>query len=422
MKVYVESQGCSANFSEGEQLKGLIAKQNTLADSADDADSLVLNICTVKGDYRVLKQLTRIKEQYPGKKLVVTGCVTDSIRDDIEKLDPNASILGTYNIDRINDALLNKTTSTGMQKLVKLDIPRKRDNPVVGIVQICSGCLDACAYCSTKLTKGHLFSYPEHMVLREVKKCIEDGCKEIWLTGQDTCCYGFDTNTDIVELLEKITQIDGAFMVRVGMGNLRHVRKYKDRFIEVMKHPKIFRFVHIPVQSGNDEVLRTMLRGHGVQDYYDLVNDLREAIPDITLSTDIIVGYPGETKEQFEGSLSLVEQSMPDAVNIARFAARPNTRAAKLPDQIHGKVSKERSRKLTTLFHRVAAKRNAAWLNWEGVITISEHGKNNTSVGKNYAYKNVVVDEVYPLGTRLFVRIEHTHVFYLKGEIVEVAR
>jgi MiaB-like tRNA modifying enzyme len=315
MKVHVKSYGCSANMAEGEQIKG----QFELAEEKD-ADLVVLNICTVKGDKNALDEIKAVKKQHPDKKIAIAGCITPSIVQPIKLIDPNAILVNTHHIDSISTLVSTKTDALTYAKPIKLLTPRGRSNPVVGIVPISSGCLDACAFCSTKLVKGVLFSFPPEVIVKEVEKCVDDGCKEIWITGQDTCCYGFDRGTNLAKLLQQVVAVPGDFKVRVGMGNPRHVPKYLTELVEIMKHPKIFKFLHIPVQAGNNEVLKAMRRGHTVETFIDIVNAVRKEIPEMTISTDIIVGHPTETEGQFKDTLKLVEQIKPDTINIARFS------------------------------------------------------------------------------------------------------
>lgn len=407
MKVHVKSYGCSANMAEGEQIKG----QFELAEEKD-ADMFVLNICTVKGDKNALDEIKAVKKQYPNKKIAIAGCITPSIVQPIKLIDPNAILVNTHHIDNISTLVNTKTDVLSHAKPIKLLMPRVRSNPVVGIVPISSGCLDACAFCSTRLVKGVLFSFPSEVIVKEVEKCVADGCKEIWITGQDTCCYGFDRGTNLARLLKMVVDVPGDFKVRVGMGNPRHVPKYLAELVEVMKHPKIFKFLHIPVQAGNNEVLKAMRRGHTVETFIDIVNAVRKEIPEMTISTDIIVGYPTETEEQFEDTLKLVENVKPDVINIARFSPRPGTAAATMQGQVHGNVMKERSRQLTDVYRKVSAERNKQWLGWEGEVIVDEKVKEGVSA-RNYAYKTIVIRKDIPLGTVLKVKITEASTYFL---------
>jgi len=415
MKVHVKSFGCSANMSEGEQIKGQFAEKDEIVKEERDADVVVLNICTVKGDKNALVEIRKVKEQYPNKKITVAGCITPSIVGLIKQIDPEATLVNTHHIENITGLVNTNTDALTHAKPIKLLKPRVRSNPVVGIVPISSGCLDACAFCSTRLVKGPLFSFPPEIIVKEVKKCVEDGCKEIWITGQDTCCYGFDRGTNLARLLQQVVEIPGDFKVRVGMGNPRHVPKYLNELVDIMKNPKMFKFLHIPVQSGNNDVLKAMRRGHTVETFVDIVNAVRKEIPEMTISTDIIVGYPTETDKQFEDTLQLVRDVKPDAVNIARFAPRPGTPAASMEGQIHGKFKKELSRKLTEVHKEAALERNQKWLDWEGDVIVDETAKNGVS-SRNYAYKNIIIRENISLGDVVRVKIVEAKPHFLVGE------
>jgi MiaB-like tRNA modifying enzyme len=410
MKVHVKSYGCSANHAEAEQIKGQFKE---LVEEKD-ADLVVLNICTVKGDKTALDEIKLVKKKHPDKKIAIAGCITQSIVQPIKQIDPNAILVNTHHIHKITEHIQAKTDVLTHAKPIKLLKPRVRMNPVVGIVPVSSGCLDACAFCSTRLVKGVLFSFPPDFIVKEVEKCVADGCKEIWITGQDTCCYGFDRGTNLAKLLKQVVEVPGDFKVRVGMGNPRHVPKYLQELVEVMKHPKIFKFLHIPVQAGNNEVLKAMRRRHTVETFVDIVNVFRKEIPEITISTDIIVGYPTETEQQFTDTLKFAEQMKLDVINIARFAPRQGTPAATMQGQIHGNVKKERSRRLTELHRKIAHERNKQWLGWEGEIIVDEKVKDGVS-GRNYAYKPVVIRKDLPLGSTVKVRITEAHNFFLVG-------
>lgn len=410
MKTHVKSFGCSANHAEAEIIKG--EYKDSLA-REEDAEHIVLNICTVKGDGTALREIRAIKEKYPHKKITITGCITQSIVEPIRRIDPHARLVNTHNILQLSSLVNTKTDALHHDKPIKLLKPRVRMNPVVGIVPISSGCLDACSFCSTRLVKGTLFSFPAEQIVREVQQCVADGCKEIWITGQDTCCYGFDRGTNLAELLSKIVDVPGDFFVRVGMGNPRHVPKYLSELVDSMKHPKIFKFLHIPVQAGNNDVLKAMRRGHTVETYVDIVKKMRDALPEMTISTDIIVGYPGETDAQFEDTLQLVRDTAPDCVNNARFAARAGTAAAAMADTPFD-IKKARSAKLREVHSAVALERNKRWLNWEGDIIIDEHAKDGMC-GRNYAYKPVIVRETLAIGDVVRVRIVDVQSWALIG-------
>lgn len=416
MKVHIKSFGCSANHAEAEIIKGQYSEHT----EEKDADLIVLNICTVKGDKGALDEIKTVAKNYPNKKIAIAGCITPSIVEPIKKIAPDATLINTHHIDEFRTLAASRQDALSYAQPIKILKPRVRMNPVVGIVPISSGCMDACSFCSTRLVKGRLFSFPIEQIVDEVKNCVVDGCKEIWITGQDTCCYGFDRKTNLAKLLSEIVKIEGDFLVRVGMGNPRHLPKYLNEFVEVMKHPKIFKFVHLPVQSGSNETLKHMRRGHNVETFIEIVKKLRAAIPEITISTDIIVGHPGETKEDFEKTLTLVEDLQINNINIARFQPRSGTPAATMQGQVHGNESKERSRKLTEVYKKVTHNQNKKWIGWEGEIIIDEKVKSGMG-GRNYAYKQIIVREDLPLGTKITVKITNAEPYFLVASPKQVS-
>ena len=420
-KVFVKTQGCSANFAEGEIIEGQLQKAKfSLVKEPGLADVILLNICTVKGDTTALRAIGKLKEKFPNKKFVITGCITPEIVEPIRELVPKATLINTHNIDQIVHAVKNALKSKPIEKLepaklVKLMFPRKRKNPVIGIIPISSGCLDMCGYCSTRLVKGVLHSYQPEKIIEEIKLAVKEGCKEIWITAQDTGCYGFDIKTNLAELLKQVVEIPGDFMLRLGMGNPRHMTKYLDELVEVFKNPKLFKFLHIPVQSGNNDVLKAMRRGHDVETFKKIVAAFRKKIPEITVSTDIIVGYPGETKQEFVDSVNLIKEIKPGVLNISRFVPRPGTYAATLPDDVSKCEKKDRSGLLRKAFDKVAFEENQKWLGWKGEILIDEHGHTGTMIGRNFAYKPVAVQGEFKLGDKIPVEIIKARSTYFVG-------
>lgn len=418
MKIAIKSYGCAENHAEGEIMGGILQKKEEISGESE-ADVVVLNICTVKGNQTALREVKKIKKKYPEKKVVITGCVPKDIIAPIRQIAPNATFLGTNNIADIHNAVTAKTPyeQLGLSKTIKINQPRLRRNPLVGIVPICQGCLDACAFCSTRLSKGLLYSYPEENILQEIKDALKDGCKEIWLTGQDTACWGFDRKSNLANLMNSIATIPGVFRVRVGMGNPRHVLRYHQELIKAFSSEKFFKFLHLPVQSGNPDVLKSMKRGHDVDTVRMLVKSFRQHYPMMSFSTDIIVGFPGETEQQFEDTLSMIKELAFDTVNLARYAPRKGTYADTLKD-MPGSKKKERSRKATKVVLDTSFKHNQRWVGWQGSILIDEYAKRGAVVGRNFAYKPVIVKEKIDIGSTVQVKIIKATALSLYGEMV----
>jgi len=422
VSIYFETLGCSINVSETESMKGLLAKYDfKIVEAPEDAFVIVVNICTVKGDNTALKTIRKLYEEFPDRKYIVAGCITKTIIQDIKKIIPEPSFISTHNIKEIV-SVVEETINDNPISVIerssdeKIGLPRIRKNPIIGIVPISSGCLGCCTYCSVRLIKGKLRSYSIQNITDEIKKDVQEGCKEIWLTSQDTGSYGKDIGTNLVNLLDEIVKIEGNFMIRVGMMNPNHALEMLDDLIKIYKNKKIFKFLHIPVQTGNNDILKLMKRDYGVEDFIKIVDGFRRNFERITIATDIIVGFPGETKEQLNDSVKLIEKTTPDVVNIARFNPRPGTEAAEIKQTLTGDELKDRTRLITQIFEWTAHNLNNKWIKWEGKVLIDAEGKEETSVGRNFAYKPIIVEGIYPVGTELNVKIIDSTKHYLIGE------
>lgn len=422
-KIYVQTHGCSANFAESEAMTGLLTQSGfNIVDDMEHSDVNIINICTVKGDITALKEIRKFIEHFPEKKLIVTGCISRDMIPQIRKLTQEACLINTHNIHRIVEAVEeslqgNVLEALTQEKINKADIIKLRANKVVGIVPISSGCVDFCAYCSVKLIKGNIFSYPESHIVNEVEKNVRQGCKEIWLTSQDNGAYGLDTGKRrLPNLLNEIlNNVGGDYKIRLGMINPRHVIGMIDDLIKIYQDEHVFKFLHIPAESGNNEILGKMKRKYNVHEFKETINKFRRYVKDITIATDIIVGFPTETELQFQDSLHLIQEIRPDVLNISRFSPRPYTVAARMK-QLPNNIKKERSKILTELYITTALKQNKKWIGWEGKIIIDEAGKNSTWVGRNFTYKPVIVRGNFSLGDEVNVKINDCSAYDLKAD------
>ena len=252
----------------------------------------------------------------------------------------------------------------------------------------------------------------------KVRKALGEGVKEIWLTAQDGGCYGFDLGTNLPELLKELVMLDYDFKIRVGMMNPDHLLKMKNEMLELFKSEKIYKFLHLPVQSGNDQVLKMMGRQYSIKEFVDLVKEFRANFPEITIATDMIVGFPGETDRQYWDTLSVVRQMSPEVMNISRFWAREKTAAAKMKNQIPGDEIKRRSRVLSEIFRNIARLNNEKWLGKIVEIMLVEKGKNEQWIGRNQSYKPVIVEGDFKLGQKLRVKINKINQWDLQGQIL----
>jgi MiaB-like tRNA modifying enzyme len=396
-KVWIEAYGCSASMADSEMIGGILkeAGYEIVTKRSESALNLIVT-CSVK-DTTEHKMMSRIRTMVKsGKPLVVAGCLPKADKAKIESASSSASLIGPNSIDKAPDAVRSALSGDRLvalkdSELDKINIPRVRLNPVISIVEIANGCMSECTFCQTKIAKGRLRSYRIGDIVREIKSDIKSGCKEVWLSSTDNGCYGRDIDTNLVDLLQACCSIEGDFKIRVGMMNPMYLPAILDSMVSLFcENDKLFKFLHIPVQSGSDRVLRKMKRGHTSKTFIDTVQAFRDKIPEMTISTDIIVGFPSETEDDFKQTINLLERSQPDIVNISRYAARPKTEASRWKEmKVSSQISKERSEYLHDLTRRIAKKRNSIWREWQGEIVIDEIGK--VMQGRNYAYKPVVI-------------------------------
>ncbi|MDP3765306.1 MAG: tRNA (N(6)-L-threonylcarbamoyladenosine(37)-C(2))-methylthiotransferase [Nanoarchaeota archaeon] len=419
--VHFITQGCSSNLRESEIMMGLLDNSGyEIVNDENEADVNVVNICTVKGDTTALREIRRLKKESPNKELIVAGCITESIIPKIKNIDEDISFVNTHNFGRISTVVENSLNGTALELLdkkyeQKVNLPSVRKNPIIGIVSILNGCNYFCTFCSTKLVKGKLFSYPMDAIRQDVKEHLKAGCKEIWITSNDTGAYMVEQGgkQKLVELLEQILSVPMDFKVRVGMMNPGNTLAILSELIEIYKHPKMFKFLHIPLQSGNNEILKLMNRKYTIDEFVAVVEAFRKEIPEITISTDIIVGFPSETEQHFEDSLNLLKKIKPDVLNLSRYAIREGTIAAKMK-QLATNTLKQRSRIMASLHHGIALESNKKWLNWNGKILIDERGKFDSWIGRNYCYRPVVVKGDFKLGDEIDVKITNVTEFDLR--------
>ena len=418
-KIWVEAYGCSASFSDSEMISGLIVNGgHTLAENPDDSDLSVIVTCSVK-DATASKMIHRIKESN-SKPLVVAGCLPKAEKDTVEKFAENASLLGPNSIGKTLQVIQStldgkKLIALEDSDISKVGLPKIRLNPAVGIVEIASGCMSECTFCQTKLSKGDLQSYRVGDIVRQVKTEISDGCSEVWLTSTDNGCYGFDIDSDLPELINSVVEIPDKFFVRVGMMNPMYMPRIRDNLLKSFDSSKVFKFLHVPVQSGSDKVLNDMKRGHTASTFREVVNQFREKFGKFTISTDVIVGFPTETEEDFEMTMNLLRDTKPDIVNLSRYSQRPGTDAAEMV-QIDVAEVKRRSKIAYKLISDISRENNQKWVGWKGQVLFDEEFENQVR-GRNFAYKPIFVNEEPKIGQISSVEITEATNHSLIGRI-----
>lgn len=416
MKIYLEVYGCTANKSDASLIKGILRENShEIVENIDEADSIVLLTCTVidTTEQRMLSRLKIFKKT--GKNVIVAGCMASIQTDLIRSILPDAKLLPPQYSYQIIDILRDKKPSF-IDKNKTLFSKYYED--VTAPVSIAEGCALSCSYCITSLARGKLKSYPMDEIVQDVCSAIRQGCKEIQLTAQDTSSYGLDSGRYLSELLIDLTKIKGDYRIRVGMMNPYTALKNIDSIIKGFNDLKIYKFLHIPVQTGDNDILKKMNREYTVEDFLKIIKKFREKYPNITVSTDVIVGFPTETDKQFQHTIDLLKTVKTDITNITRYSARPNTTAKTMKGRVKTEIAKERSKILTELCSTISKENNLKHVGKKYNALITEKGKNNTFVGRTENYKPVVIKEEVEIGRFIPVRVTEAAATYLVGSII----
>jgi len=424
MKIAIKTYGCSANTADTETITGILTTQGHQITTDNNADIIIFNTCGVKGptENRIINA---IKQTPKTKKTIIIGCLP---KINIERLKHETQYnaiagpaIGEDIIEIINQVTNGKkiTKLQQHQKKPQLTLPKTNTNPVIRIIQINLGCLGSCSYCAVVLARGKLQSYNIPEIIQRVKTDIANGPCELWITSQDTAAYGRDIGKNLAELLQEICKVEGDFKIRVGMMTPNLIKDIQPELIEAYKNPKIFKFLHLPIQSGDNQILKKMHRFYTTEEFKNTITTFRNAFPNLTLSTDIIVGFPGETPQAFENTLQLLKEIKPDITNISKFFARPKTLAAEIKkDKIPPEEIKQRSTITATLTKQLSLEKNKQWEKWNGEIFIDEPGKiKGTWIGRNFAYKPIVIKNTQNIiGKTLHIQVTKTTETYLIGE------
>ncbi len=416
MKIYLETYGCTANKSDESVLRGIIKKENhEIADSIEEADVLVLLTCTVIGttEQRMLSRMKVFKKT--NKKIVVAGCMPSVQPDLIKSIVPNAFLLPSQHMHYIDDIITGKEY-TFIPKNKTLS--PKNFKGISAPISIAEGCVLSCSYCITHFARGKLKSFPMDEILSDVSNALKQGCKEIQITAQDTASYGLGTGNNLGKLLSNICKINDDFRIRIGMMNPFTIQKNLENIISAYDDPKIYKFLHLPVQSGDNDILKKMNRKYVVEDFLEIVDKFRGKYPGITLSTDVIVGFPTETDEQFNRTSDLLRKVRPDIVNITRYSARPLTEAKTMKGRVSTKIAKERSKYLTDLCDTISKEKNKEHMGKKYTVLLTKKVKDNTFVGRAGNYKPVITNEKVEIGEFITLKIVDSDSIHLFGKLI----
>lgn len=411
MRIHIKTFGCTANIADSSRMRQLLtAGGHTFTDTEVFADMVLVNTCTVTQTTQrnVLKYIRSVSGT--GKQVIVAGCLAAAQPDTLKEID--CEMLAPSSLEDITDI-----AGRGSQAVMKDSghaVPLIKG--VTGILSISQGCAGQCSYCIVRQARGELASRSIPEIVHEFRSLIANGAREIQLSSQDIAAYGLDSGYRLPDLLKALISVDGDHMIRAGMMNPFTVFDIADEVADAFKDRHIFKFLHLPIQSGSDRVLGSMNRNHTVDDFRYIVKLFRLRFPHIVLSTDFIVGYPTETDEDFTETLKLLEEVQPQKVNITRFSPRPNTPAYLLYDMPDRK-KKERSRVLTRSHHHLNREMLQQKIGEQTRILTTEAGKNDSTIGRDISYNMVVVSENLPLGEWHTVTIVDSTITYLVGEL-----
>ncbi|XP_047534456.1 threonylcarbamoyladenosine tRNA methylthiotransferase [Vanessa atalanta] len=429
--IYVKTWGCAHNNSDSEYMAGLLAAQGyKLTEDKWQAQLWLLNSCTVKSPAEDHFKNEIELGQSRGIHVVVAGCVPQGA--------PRAtylqglSVVGVQQIDRIveivEETLKGHTVRLFGQKKTgegrkaggaSLLLPKVRKNPLIEIIPINTGCLNQCTYCKTKHARGELGSYPPEEIVERARQSFKEGVCEIWLTSEDTGTYGRDIGTTLPELLWKLVEvIPEGCRLRLGMTNPPYILEHLAEVAEIMHHPRVYKFLHVPVQSGSDQVLSDMKREYTRADFERVVNFLRNKVPGMTIATDIICGFPTETEEDFNDTMTLCKKYRFPSLFINQFFPRPGTPAAKM-QRVPGQEVKKRTKELSEFFRSYEPYGHKVGQVQEVLVTDISHDK-NYYVAHNEFYEQVLVpkEDKY-MGKMVTVKITSATKFSMIGQPID---
>ena len=431
---HIETYGCQMNVRDSETVAGILEEMGfRKADSVDSADIILFNTCCVRdhAEKRLMGNIGALydrKQENPNLIIGILGCMVQQkeVADKLFRRFPYVDlIMGTNSLDKLAGKIEEVRQAKRVNYILKLDdtvienLPAKRSNPYSSFVNIMFGCNNYCSYCIVPYVRGPERSRTPEAIIKEVGELVDSGISEITLLGQNVNSYGKGSDTGFPELLRKIDTIQGLRRIRFMTS---HPKDLSDSLIEAMRDcDKVCPHVHLPLQSGSDSILKKMNRKYNTAQYLDIVEKLRKNVKDIELTTDIIVGFPGETEDDFNDTLSMMKKVEFANAFTFKYSKRAGTVAAKMDGQIPEVVKKERLSVLNALQKEIGVKNNEKYLNYcNDVLVEGFDAKSNTAFGKYPNFKMVYFDGTQEMvGTYQKVLTTTLYKNSLKGSIVK---
>lgn len=432
---HITTFGCQMNEHDSETLAGMLTELGfSESEERNNADVAIINTCSVRENadkrfFGTLGQLKRIKKENPDFTVCVCGCmmqqqhIIDSIKTKYPWVD---LIFGTHNIHQFPQLLQNVMGEK--EKLVNVweesgeiveGLPAKRLYKHKAFVNIMYGCNNFCTYCIVPYTRGRERSRKPEDILEEVKRLVSDGVREVTLLGQNVNSYRGDENTDFADLIYMLNEVEGLMRIRFMTS---HPKDLSDKLIQAYKDcEKLCNYVHLPVQSGSSRVLKRMNRRYTKEEYMELIKKLRLAVPRITISTDIIVGFPGETEEDFEETLDLVRKVRYDSAFTFLYSIRRGTPAENYEEQVPEDVKHRRFNRLVEIVNSISAQKNAAYAGRSEQVLVEGLSRTDsrTCTGRTEGFKLINFPGSPEMAGKIVdVKVTAGKTFSLEGEVL----
>lgn len=434
-KYHTITFGCQMNENDSERLAGQLRSIGYSAtEDKEDADLILINTCCVRESaekkiYGKIGELKRLKQENPNLIIGIAGCMAQKDKEKLFKKAPHVDlVMGTHNTHQLVELLGQLESSRDkvlavwdQAELLAPDVPTIRKSTISAWVPIMYGCNNFCTYCIVPYVRGRERSRPAADIVKEIRQLGDDGFKEITLLGQNVNSYGKDTGSDdFADLLKAVDQIDSIARIRYMTS---HPRDMSEKVIQVVADSKrICEHFHLPIQSGSDEILKQMNRGYTTADYRQLVAGIRERMPQASLTTDIIVGFPGETEELFQETLECLKTIRFDMAYTFLYSVRSGTPAATMVDQVPLPVKKERLKILMDVQNQISLAINAQLEGKTVEVLVEGPSKNdpNRLMGRTGSNKIVIWDKQgnEEVGQLRSVRINQAQTWLLKGQLV----
>jgi tRNA-2-methylthio-N6-dimethylallyladenosine synthase len=439
-KFLIRTYGCQMNEHDSENMAGILMRMGFESTAVtEEADVILINTCAIRENaenkvFGEIGHLKNLKRDNPGLVIGVCGCMSQEesvVNRILQKHQQVDLIFGTHNIHRLPELL--KNAIFGKEMVIEVwskegdiieNMPRARKGKIQGWVNIMYGCDKFCTYCIVPYTRGKERSRRPEDIIEEVRHLARSGYKEITLLGQNVNAYGkdlVDVNYGLGDLMDEIRKID---IPRVRF-TTSHPRDFDDHLIEVLaKGGNLVEHIHLPVQSGNNQVLKLMARKYTRESYVELAAKIKQAIPHASFTTDIIVGFPNETEEQFEDTMSLVREMEYDSAFTYIYSPREGTPAANMQDNVPHEVKKERLARLNALVNDLSAEKNKSYAGQTMEVLVEGESKKNPDVLSGRTRTNRLVNFRGPktnIGEIVYVKITDAKTWSLNGELVETA-